>query len=449
MIQSQARKCLLLAMNRRIRPSHGIVKMDAGRPSNSWVTAEIGDSKPSDVQPDFLYSSRCVKREGAHLPAPRYRGTIKMTRALLVLLLILGQFPAAAAPRRRSVRHPSAPVQPAPIPPAALVTAARQAAEAALMAGVPAVQIAVSDGGQIIYSEAFGLTDKEHATAATPRSVLQIGSVTKQFTAAAILRLAERGALTLDDRIEKFVPEFDPRGATVTLRQLLSHTSGLPRDWFPPTAPVNLTAPVTRAQTIKTLNGQPFDFQPGIKWSYSNAGYMLLGYAIESITGKSFADFVHHEFALPLGLIDTGVCGTSTLPLPEGYGLIGTTWLRMAPLHPSVVWSSGSLCSTASDLARWSHLLATGHAMLPDSYATMTDPVRHNGYALGVISQKILEHPTVWHDGAINGFRSYLLYFSDQDVAIAVVTNAFPAPDAGDPELIAMAVAEAVAALDD
>src|SRR5687768_16141151 len=150
-----------------------------------------------------------------------------MTRALLALLLILGQLPVAAATRRRAVQQP----QPV-VAPAAIVTAARQAAEAALMTGVPAVQIAVSERGQIIYSEAFGVTDKQSATAATPRSVLQIASVTKQFTAAAILRLAERGALTLDDRIEKFVPEFNPRGATITLRRILSHTSGLPRDWW-------------------------------------------------------------------------------------------------------------------------------------------------------------------------------------------------------------------------
>jgi CubicO group peptidase (beta-lactamase class C family) len=369
-----------------------------------------------------------------------------MTRALLVLFLILGQFPVAAATRRRAVRHPSA-----PIAPAALVTAARQAAEAALMAGVPAVQIAVSDGGQIIYSEAFGMTDQESATAATPRSVLQIGSVTKQFTAAAILRLAERGALSLDDRIEKFVPEFDPRGATITLRHLLGHTSGVRRDWFPPTAYVDLTSPVTRAQIIKALNGQPFDFPPGTKWSYSSAGYMLLGYAIESITGQSFADFIHHEFALPLGLIDTGVCGTSNLPLPEGYGLVPNgPWVRMRPWHPSVAWSSGSLCSTASDLARWSHLLATGHAMLPVSYATMITPARlenntiaPGGYAFGVATQKILGYPAVSHAGAIDGFQSFLVYFSDQDVAIAVVTNAFPAPAAVNPQLIAMPVVKA------
>src|SRR5262245_45429469 len=170
-----------------------------------------------------------------------------MSRALLVLFLILGQFPVAAATRRRAVQHPSA-----PLPPAALVTAAREAAEAALKAGVPAVQIAVSDGDRILYSEAFGITDKESAIAATPRSVLQVGSVTKQFTAAAILRLAERGALTLDDRIEKFVPEFNPQGTTITLRRLLSHTSGVPRDWIPPNG-LDLTLPATRAQVIKAL----------------------------------------------------------------------------------------------------------------------------------------------------------------------------------------------------
>jgi CubicO group peptidase (beta-lactamase class C family) len=365
-----------------------------------------------------------------------------MTRALLVLFLILGQFPVAAATRRRAVRHPSV-----PIPPAALVTAARQAAEDALKAGVPAVQIAVSDGGQIIYSEAFGIINKESATAATARSVFQVGSVTKEFTAAAILRLAERGALTLDDRIEKFVPELDPRGAKITLRHLLSHTSGIRRDWFPPT--LDLSLPVTREQTIKAINGQPFDFAPGQAWSYSSAGYMLLGYAIESITGRSFADFIHDEFALPLGLIDTGVCGTSNLPLPEGYGLLTSTWVRLRAWHPSVVWSSGSLCSTASDLARWSHLLATGHAMLPDSYATMITPIplennpfAPHPYALGVVVQKILGRRAVSHAGAIDGFQSYLVYFSDQDVAIAVVTNAFPA-SAGDPQPIAIAIAKA------
>ena len=341
----------------------------------------------------------------------------------------------------------------APVVPAAIVTAARQAAEASMADGVPAVQVAVSHRGSTIYSEAFGTTDKESATAATPRSVMQVGSLTKQFTAAAILRLAERGALTLDDRIEKFVPDFNPRGATITLRQLLSHTSGVRREWFPPGPPwISLTAPVTREQTIQGLNSGPLlDFTPGTKWSYSNGGYMLLGLAIESITGRPYADFIQSELALPLGLIDTGVCGTSNLPVPEGYGQPVATWVRMPPFHTSVVRYSGGLCSTASDLARWAHLLATGHAMLPASYATMSTRAKlaNNtlvAYGLGLEVKTVLGRPAVLHGGAINGFQSFLVYFPEQDLAVAVVTNAFPAPAGGNPQYVALAVAQAALA---
>jgi CubicO group peptidase (beta-lactamase class C family) len=273
---------------------------------------------------------------------------------------------------------------------------------------------------------------------------MQIASLTKQFTAAAILRLAERGALSIDDRIEKFVPEFDPRGATITLRQLLSHTSGVAG------GPPNPYAQVTREQSIAFINAQPLAFAPGSKWSYSNAGYKLLGYAIESITGKSFAEFVRTEFALPLGLIDTGVCGTANLPLPDGYGAFQGTWKRVPALDMSAPFAAGALCSTASDLARWSHLLATGRVLLPGSYATMITPARlddntvaASGYALGVIAQTFLGHPVVWHDGIIDGFQSFLLYLSDQDMAVAVLTNAFPAPAGGNPQLIATAIAKA------
>jgi D-alanyl-D-alanine carboxypeptidase len=391
----------------------------------------------SDIPPEFMYAygmSHVSRIVGA------------ATRALLVLFLIPGQIPAAAT-RARAVRSPSAPSAPE-----ALVTAAHQAAGAALKAGVPAVQIAASRGGQIIYAEAFGMADQESATAATARSAMQIGSVTKQFTAAAILRLAERGALTLDDRIEKFVPDFNPRGAKITLRHLLNHTSGLRRNWYAPTAAVDLSVPVTRAEVIKGINEQPFDFAPGQKWSYSNAGYMLLGYAIESITGRPFADFFRDEFALPLGLIDTGVCGTFNLPLPDGYGLFTTSkgplWARLHAWQPSTVLSAGSLCSTASDLTRWSHMLASGGVVLPDSYAAMTTPVPPEihaavPYGLGVVAQNVLGHPAVWHDGAVEGFHSYLVYFADQDLAIAVLTNAYPDPPAGDPITIGNTIAKA------
>ena len=361
-----------------------------------------------------------------------------MTRALLALLLTFATLPVAASPRRRAVQHPAPPVAPATV-----VTAATQAAEAALKAGAPAVQIAVSERGQIIYSAAFGMSDRESATTATRRSVLQVGSITKQFTAAAILRLAERGALSLDDRIETFVPEFKPRASAITLRHLLSHTSGL--------RPLSLDqyAPLTREQYMKLINGQQgLDFTPGSKFSYSNDGYRLLGFAIESITGRSFAEFVHGEFAVPLGLLDTGVCGTFNVPLPDGYGVGQGGSTRIPAIHMSVPFAAGALCSTAADLTRWAHLLATGRVMLPASFATMITPAQlanstSPAYGLGVFVQKQLGRPTVWHTGGIPGFQSSLVYFPEHDLAIAVIINALPAPTGVAAHLIAIDVARA------
>ncbi|HEX6086176.1 MAG TPA: serine hydrolase domain-containing protein [Thermoanaerobaculia bacterium] len=355
-----------------------------------------------------------------------------MIRAFVALLLILGHLPVAAAARRRAVQHPSE-----AIPPAAIVSAAQQAADSALKAGAPAVQIAVSERGRIVYAEAFGMSDRESATAATPRSVLQTGSITKQFTAAAILRLAERGALTLDDRIEKHVPEFNPRGATITLRHLLSHTSGVGA------ISTNDYSPLTREQCLKLVNAQPFQFAPGSKFSYSNTGYRLLGYAIESVSGKSFADFVHSEFALPLGLLDTGVCGTANVPLPDGYAAVQGNWVRIPAIHMSVPFAAGALCSTASDLVRWSHLLATGGVVLPDSYAKMITPSPVASYGLGQFLQNQLGRRTVWHTGGIPGFQSSLLYFPETDLSVAVLVNALPAPTGADAHLIALTVAGA------
>lgn len=361
-------------------------------------------------------------------------------RATLALLLVLAHGPAEAA-RRRPVAPPSP----------AIVAAATESAESMMAAGVPAVQIAVSKGGRIIYSDAFGVVDRQNATDATARSVLQIASITKEFTAAAILRLAELGALSLDDPITKYVPEFNSRGVTITLRHLLTHTSGIARDWYPPT-PNGLApaGPVTREQTIASLNGKPFDSAPGKKWSYSDAGYILLGYAIETITGMSYAEYIHTTITLPLGLLDTGVCGAYNPPPLPGYGLLGGMWKQMPPPHWSVMLSNGALCSTASDLVRWSYLLANGRVIQPSSYEAMTTPARlddgtvvSSGYALGVAVANMLGRPAVWHSGAIDGFQSYLVYFAEEELAVAVIINGFPVGPGTNPQSIAMAVADA------
>lgn len=350
------------------------------------------------------------------------------------------QSSAAPRSRRRAVQHP-----PAVIAPTAVVAAATQAAEAALTAGTPAVQVAVSHRGRVIYSAAFGLSDKETATVATERSVMQIASITKPFVAAAILRLADRGALSVDDPIEKHVPEFKPRAVTITLRHLLTHTSGLH------TPLPDLYLPYTRAQYMEAVNAQPLQFTPGTQWSYSNGAYKMLGFVIESITGTTLADYVSTELSLPLGLMDTGVCGTSGLPVPDGYGVNQGKLARIKAVHMSAAFAAGALCSTASDLTRWSYLLATGSVMRPASYEAMTTPgkLTNNSptpYGLGVFVGKMLDRPTVSHTGSTLGFQSSLIYFSDQEIAVAVIINANPPPPGVDAHGIALTVAGAALA---
>jgi len=152
---------------------------------------------------------------------------------------------------------------------------------------------------------------------------------------------------------------------------------------------------------------------------------------------------------LPLGLIDTGVCGTNNLPLPDGHAFLATV-TKVPSIHTSGMLSSGSFCSTASDLVRWAHLLATGHAILPASYATMITPARlangnvvFDNYAMGLSASKLLGHPAVSHSGGTLGWESFLLYLSDQEIAVAVIQNAAPAPTAVAPHSVALTVAKA------
>lgn len=356
-----------------------------------------------------------------------------MTRALLALLLTIAHLPLSAATRARPVQQPPEPI----------AKAARVAAENALKTGVPAVQIAVAQRGRVVYSGAFGVSDVESGTPATARSVLQVGSIMKPFTAAGILRLAERGLLSLDDPIEKYVTEFKPKASPITLRHLLTHTSGLQGP-----AP-DQQKPTTREQTIKLLEGYPLAFTPGSQFSYSNSGFKLLGYAIESITGQPFADFVESEFAVPLGLVDTGICGTDDLPVPEGYGVVQGKWSRMPPVHPTVAFSAGALCSTTTDLVRWAHLLGTGKVLQPSSYAAMLTPPKLanntlSAYGLGIFLQKQQARSAVWHTGGIDGFLSSVIYFPEEELAVSVIINALPAPSGVSPHFMANEIAAAV-----
>jgi CubicO group peptidase (beta-lactamase class C family) len=326
-------------------------------------------------------------------------------RRLLIVLLLLAPL-AIAQPRRRT----SGPA----IPPSLINPIAAKV----LADGAPAVSIAVGRGDSILFAAGYG--------SAGANTIYQIGSVSKQFAAAAIMRLVERSAVALDDPIEKYVPEM--AGKNITLQHLLSHTSGLVRD-IPNL--VSLYVPITKADAVTRIAASKPMFQPGTWWSYSNAGYYLLGLVVEKASGKPYAQFLDEELFLPLGLASTAVCGsTPRVPTPEGFIRLSAS-KQVIPIKSedmSVVFGGGNICSTATDLVRWNRALTSGRAVSAASYEQMRQPrfsvTSTAAYGFGLMMDVDKGNPIVMHDGLVLGFNAMLLYYPERDLTVAVIANA-------------------------
>jgi D-alanyl-D-alanine carboxypeptidase len=262
-----------------------------------------------------------------------------------------------------------------------------------------------------------------------PEAVFQVGSVTKQFTSAAILLLVEAGLMDLEDPLTLHLPDAPVQGRVVRIRHLLEHTSGLPEY----TDIVNDPwAPLTRAQIVDSIASRPFLSEPGEKYSYKNSGYYLLGLAIEQVAGRTYGDFLREEILEPLGLTSTGLCGEPPIAdVPGGWMLVGPNMHSVPPIHMEVPLSAGALCSTAGDLVRWARALGRGEVVSPASYARMTTPgTLNNGqstpYGLGLLLVARAGRTAHSHNGAIPGFMAQLAYYPSQDVAVAVLINQMP-----------------------
>jgi CubicO group peptidase (beta-lactamase class C family) len=346
-----------------------------------------------------------------------------MKRPLVGLLLfLLLSPPLPATTRQRLLR----------VTPAQIVAAAERAAARAIANGAPGVSVAVARHGELVYSGAFGITRRETRAPVRTDSVFQVGSITKQFVAAGIMRLQERGALSVEDDIRKYVPSLDTHGSSITLRHLLTHTSGL-IDYLP--LLTNGYEPLTRERLVELLNPRPLLFAPGTSWSYSNSGYFLLAMVLEQVSGKAVHQYIHEEFALPLGLLHTGVCGAVNSPAtPDGFAQVNGVWIDVPAIDMSNAFGAGDLCSTATDLVLWSHALATGRVVSSDSYdqmqkATILKDGKEVAYGFGLATGKKLGRPAVWHTGGIAGFQSALAYYTNEEISVAVLINALPAPE--------------------
>jgi CubicO group peptidase (beta-lactamase class C family) len=318
-----------------------------------------------------------------------------------------------------------------------------------LPADGPGEVVLVARDGKILFCHGYGFADREKQIPATPETRFRIGSVTKQFTAAAILHLAQEGRLSIDDSLAKYFPNY-PGGDKITLRQLLTHTSGLHNYTAHPDFFARVTKPIAPADLIAWFQDDPPDFPPGEQFSYCNTGYVLLGQIVEKASGLSFGDYLQKQFFGPLGMHDTGVWVNATPPdhAAKGYSFVEKQ------LQPALDWDmswaggAGELYSTVGDLWRWTEALQGGRVLSPEGLRDMvtevTVPKKETltlRYGMGLGHADIDWLPAIAHNGGLNGFLSEAMWFPEQKVTIVVLGNAMPAPPGTTPaEIVPVAV---------
>jgi CubicO group peptidase (beta-lactamase class C family) len=294
----------------------------------------------------------------------------------------------------------------------------------------PSASFAVIRGNDTLAYGAHGLANVDAWRAATPTMVYEIGSNTKQFTSAAIMRLVEQGRVKLDDDLSKYVPQLPLQGKKVSIHQLLNHTSGIHSYTSSPEWSKTWNDVLSPDAIIKFIAADTFDFAPGTAYRYNNTGYVLLGMVIEKATGQKYASYLDAQFFKPLGLKQTSYCPsrTSDPTFALGYskGQTGTTRAQFMDLsHP---FAAGALCSTVGDFAKWQRALDGGKVVSPASYTLMStqDTVnsgRKINYGFGLVPGVFNGHKTVSHTGGIPGFASAAVYVPDDSLSIVVFTN--------------------------
>lgn len=318
----------------------------------------------------------------------------------------------------------------------------------------PGVQIAVIRKGAVIYSKGLGLANVETDTPVGPQTVFRIGSLTKQFTAAAVLQLQEAGRLSIDDRLARYIPDF-PRAEQISLVQMLNHTSGL-GDYLDTGGHIEVFLQRARtdydaAAMLRAMRGTDpmFVGEPGAQWSYSNTGYVLLGLIIEQVTGQSFAEVLNSRLFSHLGMTRTAlddaaevVPGRATGYSPSAAASCG--FANASFIAMSYAGAAGGVRSTCEDLCRWREALFGGRVLSAASLKAMTTPVRLPGggqpttatslapdtarepvnYGLGVYVDVDAHGRSIWHEGGIQGFLSYQVSYPEFGVHLAHMVNA-------------------------
>jgi D-alanyl-D-alanine carboxypeptidase len=282
--------------------------------------------------------------------------------------------------------------------------------------------VLVLKDGQPVFRKGFGLANREWNIPNAPDTKFRLGSITKQFTAAAVLQLVEKGKLSIEDPVSRHYPDAPAAWEKITVHHLLNHTSGIPSytglpGFFAKESMIRRSP----AEIVKLTQDKPLEFEPGAKFAYNNTGYVLLGHIIERISGVSYEEYVRKNLLEPLGLKDSGYDWNTAVIARRASGY--TPDGKQAPyLDMSLPHAAGSLYSTVDDLAKWAEALESGKVVSKESYAKMTTAYR-NHYGYGLTIAKIENHDVIGHGGGINGFNTSLLRAPAEKVTVVVLAN--------------------------
>jgi D-alanyl-D-alanine carboxypeptidase len=296
--------------------------------------------------------------------------------------------------------------------------------------GVPSASVAIVKDGRLAYAQAYGAATLEPRVAATATMRYSIGSISKQFAAACVLILQQQGKLALDDKVSRYLPDLT-RADDVTIRELLSHTSGYQDYWPQDYVPPMMLEPVTAQQIMDRWAKKALDFDPGTRWQYSNTNYVIAGTIVEKVSGKGFFDFLRDHILEPLDMTSVANidAGRLTQSDPTGYLRYALGPLRPAPKEgKGWLFAMAELAMTPSDLAKWDIAMINERLLTPASYREMEREVLltsgvGTGYGLGVDVGMMNGHRAISHGGEVSGFTAQNIVFPDDRAAVVVLTN--------------------------
>ncbi|MEC5159565.1 MULTISPECIES: serine hydrolase domain-containing protein [unclassified Janthinobacterium] len=306
----------------------------------------------------------------------------------------------------------------------------------------PGATVIVTLDGKTVFRQAYGMASIVEQQAMLPETTLRLGSISKQFTAVAILMLVEEGKLSVSDKISQFLSDYPAQGRQITIEHLLTHSSGIVSFTGKEGFDANITKELSIAQMIDSFKDDPLEFAPGTAFNYNNSGYFLLGTIIEKLSGMSYAKYVQRHIFVPLGMSNTYYEGYELSPqrTAAGHTYRNGAFVPCDAISMSQVYAAGALVSNVDDMARWENAVASGKLISVANWTKAFTPYRlangnSCGYGYGWEVRTLQQRPMLAHGGGINGFMTFALRLPEDKLFVAVLSNA----DFGvvDPECIA------------